>query len=71
MRLSLALISFEKLLRLKCCAYSTLNEDDEDPAAEAQVNEVFSKAHSYSPQVALLDPAALYLTAIVESVFEF
>lgn len=61
---------FSKLLRLKCSAYSTLNEDDEDPAAELRVNGIFSKAHSHSPQTTLLDPAALYLTAILEYVLQ-
>ncbi|KAF9534568.1 hypothetical protein CPB83DRAFT_842530 [Crepidotus variabilis] len=61
--------SFE-VLRLKCSAYSTLNEEDEDPAAEFRIDEVFSKAHEYPPNTALLDPAALYLTAIIESMCE-
>ncbi|KAF8914298.1 hypothetical protein CPB84DRAFT_1721254 [Gymnopilus junonius] len=58
------------LLRLKCEAYSTLNEEDEDPASEARINEQFEKTHSYPPSVTLLDPAALYLTAILESMCE-
>ncbi len=61
----------QKLLRLKCSAYSTLNEEDEDPADETRVNEIFTKAHSHSPTVELLDPAALYLTAIIELVCSF
>jgi len=61
----------QKLLRLKCSAYSTLNEEDEDPADETRVNEIFTKAHSHSPTNELLDPAALYLTAIIELVCPF
>ncbi|CAA7258588.1 unnamed protein product [Cyclocybe aegerita] len=59
-----------ELLRFKCEAYSTLNEEDEDPAAESRVNERFAKVHPHPPKVALLDPAALYLTAIIESMCE-
>lgn len=62
------LIQLLKLLRLKCSAYSTLNEEDEDPAAEARVDEIFAKTHEFPPSVVLLDPAALYLTAIIEYV---
>ncbi|PPQ66726.1 hypothetical protein CVT26_009527 [Gymnopilus dilepis] len=58
------------LLRLKCEAYSTLNEEDEDPASEARINENYGKMHPQSPSPALLDPAALYLTAILESLCE-
>ncbi|KAJ3514250.1 hypothetical protein NLJ89_g2482 [Agrocybe chaxingu] len=50
--------------------YSTLNEEDEDPSAESRVNERFAKVHPHSPKLALLDPAALYLTAIIESMCE-
>ena len=66
----LSILNFLKLLRLKCSAYSTLNEDDEDPTAEVRVNEIFSKAHSHPPHVELLDPSALYLTAILEFVLQ-
>lgn len=58
------------LLRLKCEAYSTLNEADEDPASEGRINEMFGKVHPHAPKTALLDPAALYLTAILESMCE-
>ncbi|KAF9478399.1 hypothetical protein BDN70DRAFT_879999 [Pholiota conissans] len=58
------------LLRLKCEAYSTLNEQDEDPNAESRINETFGKVHPHPPKDALLDPAALYLTAILESMCE-
>ncbi|KAH9482340.1 hypothetical protein JR316_0004438 [Psilocybe cubensis] len=57
-----------ELLRQKCEAYSTLNEEDEDPAAEARINEQFGKLHPHPPSNALLDPAALYLTAILEHI---
>ncbi|KAF8204678.1 hypothetical protein BJ912DRAFT_5135 [Pholiota molesta] len=58
------------LLRLKCEAYSTLNEQDEDPNSESRINEMFGKVHPHPPKSALLDPAALYLTAILESMCE-
>jgi hypothetical protein len=58
----------QQLLRLKCEAYSTLNEEDEDPASEGRINEMFGKVHPHPPRTALLDPAALYLTAILEYV---
>jgi len=58
-------------LRLKCEAYSTLNEEDEDPASERRINEMFGKVHPHAPRTALLDPAALYLTAILEYVFMY
>jgi len=64
------ILNFLQVLRLKCSAYSTLNEDDEDPTAEVRVNEIFSKAHSHPPQIGILDPAALYLTAILEFVLQ-
>jgi hypothetical protein len=57
----------QQLLRLKCEAYSTLNEEDEDPASESRINEMFGMTHLQAPR-ALLDPAALYLTAILEYV---
>ncbi|KAF8806272.1 hypothetical protein BYT27DRAFT_7102846, partial [Phlegmacium glaucopus] len=57
-----------ELLRLKCEAYSTLNEEDEDPNLEGHVSEKLGKAHPHPPKVGLVDPAALYLTAILESV---
>lgn len=60
-----------QLLRLKCEAYSTLNEEDEDPVLEGRVSEKLGKAHPHPPKVGLLDPAALYLTAILESVLFF
>jgi len=59
-----------ELLRLKCEAYSTLNEEDEDPNLEGRVSEKLSKAHPHPLKVGLVDPAALYLTAILESICE-
>ncbi|KAH6914802.1 hypothetical protein BKA70DRAFT_1257090 [Coprinopsis sp. MPI-PUGE-AT-0042] len=58
-----------ELLRNKCEAYSTLNEADEDPVAEARINEKYNGQAS-PPQPLLLAPAALYLTAILEAVCE-
>ncbi|KAF5321081.1 hypothetical protein D9619_000555 [Psilocybe cf. subviscida] len=54
------------LLRVKCEAYSTLNEGDEDPDAESRVNQMFDRADIQPPKSSLIDPAALYLTAILE-----
>ena len=55
-------LTCEQLLRLKCAAYSTLNESDEDTVAEARLMEKAGEAS------ALVAPAALYLTAILECV---
>ncbi|KAG6885476.1 hypothetical protein C0993_001341 [Termitomyces sp. T159_Od127] len=57
-----------ELLRLKCGAYSTLNECDEDTAAEKCTNDRISAAGGMPPKDALIVPAALYLTAILECV---
>lgn len=51
---------------MKCEAYSTLNEGDEDPDAESRVNQMFDRADIQPPKSSLIDPAALYLTAILE-----
>ncbi|KAF9450949.1 hypothetical protein P691DRAFT_757736 [Macrolepiota fuliginosa MF-IS2] len=61
--------SFE-LLRLKCEAYSTLNESDEDPSVEDRIHERFIQSVAVPPSAALLAPAALYLTAILEAMCE-
>ena len=53
---------------MKCEAYSTLNEEDEDPNLEGRVSEKLGKPHPHPPKVGLVDPAALYLTAILELV---
>ena len=62
------LMSYEKLLRLKCAAYSTLNGGDEDTKAEARVMEKMrdTGAAPFSPF--RIAPASLYLTAIIEYV---
>lgn len=56
-------------MRLKCEAYSTLNECDEDPSVEERLRERFIQSVAIPPSGALLAPAALYLTAILEYVF--
>ncbi|KAI0920778.1 hypothetical protein AcW1_005045 [Taiwanofungus camphoratus] len=62
--------SFE-LLRLKCEAYSTMNDTDEDADAEKRLNERMEVCTDTTPpSVSLLAPAALYLTAILESICE-
>lgn len=55
-----------QLLRNKCEAYSTLNEADEDPAVEANIHDRFSRLGVPAPKQALVAPASLYLTAILE-----
>ncbi|KAK0190588.1 hypothetical protein F5146DRAFT_1044855 [Armillaria mellea] len=47
-----------ELLQLKCQAYSTLNESDDDPATTIL----------HAPSPTLVAPAALYLTAILEHI---
>ncbi|KAJ7639387.1 hypothetical protein FB45DRAFT_977184 [Roridomyces roridus] len=60
--------SFE-LLRLKCEAYSTLNESDEDSAAVAQLQERMAQLGGTTPPIpSLVAPASLYLTAILEHI---
>lgn len=58
-----------QLLRLKCEAYSTLNESDENHSVEDRLQEHFIQSVAVPPSAALLAPAALYLTAILECVF--
>ena len=48
-----------------------MNEEDEDPNLEGRVSEKLGKQHPHPPKVGLVDPAALYLTAILESVLLF
>jgi hypothetical protein len=56
-------------LRLKCEAYSTLNESDEDATAVARLQEKMTQLGGTTPPVpALVAPASLYLTAILECV---
>ncbi|KDQ64137.1 hypothetical protein JAAARDRAFT_27755 [Jaapia argillacea MUCL 33604] len=60
-----------ELLRLKCVAYSTLNDVDEDLNAETRLQERMAQAGGLSaPKVSLVAPAALYLTAILEAICE-
>ncbi|KAI0784862.1 hypothetical protein C8Q75DRAFT_373065 [Abortiporus biennis] len=62
--------SFE-LLRLKCEAYSTMNDTDEDIDAERRLNDrMANSGGTFPPKQHLLAPAALYLTAIIEYVCE-
>ncbi|KIY73974.1 hypothetical protein CYLTODRAFT_365006 [Cylindrobasidium torrendii FP15055 ss-10] len=56
-----------ELLKLKCTAYSTLNETDEDPMAERRLEE---RMGGRSPATALVAQASLYLTAILEAICE-
>ncbi|KAJ3923740.1 hypothetical protein F5877DRAFT_30796 [Lentinula edodes] len=55
-----------ELLRLKCEAYSTLNESDGDKSAEARLQERLVGTGP-PPKPSLIAPAALYLTAILDS----
>lgn len=59
-----------EFLRLKCEAYSTLNETDEDPEAENRINEKMHMGGGFPPKATLMAPAALYLTAILEAMCE-
>lgn len=59
-----------ELLRLKCEAYSTLSDADENPDAEVRLIERMTAEGTSVPKQALLTPASLYLTAIVESICE-
>ncbi|KAG5648795.1 hypothetical protein DXG03_000144 [Asterophora parasitica] len=59
-----------ELMRLKCEAYSTLNESDEDHGAEGGINDRMIAAGGAPPKATLMAPAALYLTAILEAMCE-
>ncbi|KAF7302192.1 hypothetical protein MIND_00786100 [Mycena indigotica] len=60
-----------ELLRLKCEAYCTLNESDEDSTAVSKLQERMSQLGGTTPPAStLIAPASLYLTAILESVCE-
>lgn len=59
-----------ELLRLKCEAYSTLSDADENPDAEVRLIERMTAEGTSVPKEALLAPASLYLTAIIESICE-
>lgn len=71
--MSLALFNsyhFLQLLRLKCEAYSTLNDSDEDFNAENRLSErMRDMGCLVPPPAALVAPAALYLTAVIECVY--
>ena len=60
-----------QLLHLKCKADFSLNEEDEDPNLEGHVSEILGKPHLHPSKTGLVDPAALYLMAILESVLLF
>ncbi|KAJ7068814.1 hypothetical protein C8F01DRAFT_1119409 [Mycena amicta] len=60
-----------ELLRLKCEAYCTLNESDEDSTAVAKLQERMTQMGGTTPPAtSLVAPASLYLTAILESICE-
>ncbi|KAH9939258.1 uncharacterized protein BXZ73DRAFT_44012 [Epithele typhae] len=60
-----------ELLRLKCEAYSTMNDTDEDADAEKRLQQRMEATGSATPpSPTLLAPAALYLTAILEAICE-
>jgi hypothetical protein len=60
-------MTFLQLLRLKCEAYSTMNDTDEDAEVERRLDERMVRAGGTTPpHVSLVAPAALYLTAILE-----
>lgn len=53
-------------MRLKCEAYSTLNDSDEDAQAENKIQERLRSQGTELPKSPVVAPAALYLTAILE-----
>ena len=56
-----------QLLRLKCEAYTTMNDLDEDDEGEKKLRVRMLEAGSTTPpDDRLVAPAALYLTAILE-----
>ncbi|KAL4076291.1 hypothetical protein V8B97DRAFT_1862790 [Scleroderma yunnanense] len=59
-----------ELLRLKCEAYSTLSDTDENAEAEVRLVERMNAEGTSLPKQSLLAPASLYLTAIIESICE-
>lgn len=61
--------SLAQLLRLKCEAYTTMNDSDEDEEAERRLNDrMVETGGTFPPKLYMLAPAALYLTAILEYV---
>ncbi|KAG2073555.1 hypothetical protein BDR04DRAFT_1094463 [Suillus decipiens] len=59
-----------ELLRLKCEAYSTLSDTDENSDAENRLKEHMLAEAVLPPKQEVLSPASLYLTAIIESICE-
>ncbi|KAG1768667.1 hypothetical protein EDD22DRAFT_771996 [Suillus occidentalis] len=59
-----------ELLRLKCEAYSTLSDTDENSDAENRLKERMLADGVSPPKQEVLSPASLYLTAIIESICE-
>ncbi|KAI9466969.1 hypothetical protein BJY52DRAFT_1235607 [Lactarius psammicola] len=59
-----------ELMRLKCEAYSTLNDSDEDAQAENKIQERLQSQGMEPPKSIIVAPAALYLTAILECICE-
>lgn len=59
-----------ELLRLKCEAYSTLSDTDENEDAQVRLAERMNAQGSPMPKQSILAPASLYLTAIIESICE-
>lgn len=55
-----------QLLRLKCEAYSTLSDTDENSEAETRLLQRMKAEGIPPPKQTLLAPASLYLTAIIE-----
>ncbi|KAI0004969.1 hypothetical protein BJV74DRAFT_316414 [Russula compacta] len=67
---SFSLPSMIELMRLKCEAYSTLNDSDEDAQAENSIQERLRSQGVEPPKSIIVAPAALYLTAILECICE-
>jgi hypothetical protein len=55
-----------QLLRLKCEAYSTLSDTDENSDSEIRLKERMDADGVPPPKQEVLAPASLYLTAIIE-----
>ncbi|KAI0065950.1 hypothetical protein BV25DRAFT_1619008 [Artomyces pyxidatus] len=59
-----------ELMRLKCEAYSTLNDSDEDAQAEGRLIDRLGSSGVSPPKALVVAPAALYFTAILECICE-
>lgn len=56
-----------QLLRMKCEAYSSLGDQEEDTQAEGVLHaRMVQTAGETTPKLSAIAPAALYLTAILE-----